>query len=127
MGSLTALENVSLPLEILNLPSAKQRAKTALAQVGLAERMHHLPHQLSGGECQRVAIARAFVVELKLLLADEPSGNLDQTTGTQVMDLLFSAVEKRNMTLILVTHDTQLAKRCSKRFRLENGKLFADL
>ncbi|MFW7379459.1 MAG: ABC transporter ATP-binding protein [Oligoflexus sp.] len=123
MNSLTALENVSLPLEILGNKQAKKLARIALERVGLDERRHHLPHQLSGGECQRVAIARAFVVEPKLLLADEPSGNLDHATGKMVMDLLFQAVAERNMTLVLVTHDQKLADRCHRRLTLEQGVL----
>lgn len=114
MNSLTALENVSLPLEITLTPNAKEKALKALDLVGLGHRANHLPHQLSGGECQRVAIARAFVIEPKLLLADEPSGNLDQETGHMVMDLLFNAVTEREMTMILVTHDHDLANRCQK-------------
>jgi putative ABC transport system ATP-binding protein len=123
MGSLTALENVSLPLEILGKKDAKKLAELALERVGLKERSHHLPHQLSGGECQRVAIARAFVVEPKLLLADEPSGNLDSETGQNVMNLLFEAVAERKMTLILVTHDQNLANRCHRQLFLDQGHL----
>jgi putative ABC transport system ATP-binding protein len=109
MRSLTALENVLLPLDILGMPHAEERAMDAL--------------QLSGGECQRVAIARAFVVEPHILLADEPSGNLDSVTGEKVMNLLFDAVAQRGMTLILVTHDMQLASRCKKRLSLVQGQL----
>jgi putative ABC transport system ATP-binding protein len=123
MNSLTALENVSLPLEILGQDQATRRAQEALDRVGLADRQHHLPHQLSGGECQRVAIARAFVVEPQLLLADEPSGNLDDETGDKVMSLLFDAVAERQMTLVLVTHDQNLAHRCARRMTLDQGRL----
>ncbi len=123
MRSLTALENVLLPLDILGLPSAEQRAMDALELMGLGARAKHLPQQLSGGECQRVAIARAFVVEPRILLADEPSGNLDTATGEKVMNLLFDAVAQRGMTLILVTHDMQLASRCKKRLPLVQGQL----
>jgi putative ABC transport system ATP-binding protein len=123
MNSLTALENVSLPLEIASIPKAHDKALKALDLVGLSHRAKHLPHQLSGGECQRVAIARAFVTEPKLLLADEPSGNLDQETGQMVMNLLFDAVKKRNMTMILVTHDDDLANRCQRKLLLKNGTL----
>jgi putative ABC transport system ATP-binding protein len=123
MRSLTALENVLLPLDILGLPNAEERAMDALQLMGLGARAKHLPQQLSGGECQRVAIARAFVVEPRILLADEPSGNLDTATGDKVMNLLFDAVAQRGMTLILVTHDMQLASRCKKRLPLVQGQL----
>jgi putative ABC transport system ATP-binding protein len=123
MRSLTALENVLLPLDILGLPHAAERAMDALQLMGLGARARHLPQQLSGGECQRVAIARAFVVEPRILLADEPSGNLDTATGEKVMNLLFDAVAQRGMTLILVTHDMQLASRCKKRLSLVQGQL----
>ncbi|HET9239744.1 MAG TPA: ABC transporter ATP-binding protein [Oligoflexus sp.] len=123
MRSLTALENVLLPLDILGLPNAEERAMDALTLMGLGARAKHLPQQLSGGECQRVAIARAFVVEPRILLADEPSGNLDTATGDKVMNLLFDAVAQRGMTLILVTHDMQLASRCKKRLPLVQGQL----
>jgi putative ABC transport system ATP-binding protein len=123
MRSLTALENVLLPLDILGLPNAEERAMDALNLMGLGARAKHLPQQLSGGECQRVAIARAFVVEPRILLADEPSGNLDTATGDKVMNLLFDAVAQRGMTLILVTHDMQLASRCKKRLPLVQGQL----
>jgi putative ABC transport system ATP-binding protein len=123
MRSLTALENVLLPLDILGMPHAEERAMDALQLMGLGARAKHLPQQLSGGECQRVAIARAFVVEPHILLADEPSGNLDSVTGEKVMNLLFDAVAQRGMTLILVTHDMQLASRCKKRLSLVQGQL----
>lgn len=123
MRSLTALENVLLPLDILGLPNAEERAMDALQLMGLGARAKHLPQQLSGGECQRVAIARAFVVEPRILLADEPSGNLDTATGEKVMNLLFDAVAQRGMTLILVTHDMQLASRCKNRLPLVQGQL----
>lgn len=126
MPSLTALENVALPLEILRQPGATQVATQALAWVGLQDRQHHFPHQLSGGECQRVAIARAFVSNPSLLLADEPSGNLDDTTGKKVIDLLFHLVTEKNMTLILVTHNLELATRCHRMLRLANGQLHAE-
>jgi putative ABC transport system ATP-binding protein len=123
MRSLTALENVLLPLDILGLPHPEERAMEALQLMGLGARAKHLPQQLSGGECQRVAIARAFVVEPRILLADEPSGNLDTATGEKVMNLLFDAVAQRGMTLILVTHDMQLASRCKNRLPLIQGQL----
>lgn len=115
---LTALENVMLPLEIQNQPKAKERATEALHLVGLDHRLQHYPHQLSGGENQRVAIARAFVIKPRLLLADEPSGSLDNRTGEQVMDLLFELVKKEKTTLILVTHNESLARRCEKQLKL---------
>lgn len=127
MKSLTALENVLLPLDILSHPHAEQKAMDALALVGLSHRADHLPNQLSGGECQRVAIARAFVVEPAILLADEPSGNLDVATGEKVMNILFDAVAQRGMTLILVTHDSQLALRCSRRISLAAGIIEQDI
>lgn len=123
MTGFTALENVALPLEIGGDPKASSKAAEALEAVGLGHRLNHLPHQLSGGECQRIAIARAFVVQPRLLLADEPSGNLDLETGRKVMDLLFDSVKERNMTMILVTHDRALASRCGRQLILENGQL----
>jgi putative ABC transport system ATP-binding protein len=119
---LNALENVSLPLEILGRPYQKESVK-ALEDVGLGHRLDHFPGQLSGGEKQRVAIARAMVMEPELLLADEPSGSLDEETGEQVMKLIFSLVEKKGTSLILVTHDEELARRCSSVHRLQNGCL----
>ncbi len=125
MKSLTALENVLLPLDIAGVPEARERAREALDLVGLSHREHHLPSQLSGGEAQRVAIARAFVVKPALLLADEPSGNLDSATGEKVMKILFDAVAQRGMTMILVTHDLQLAALCQRRLTLLQGRLLA--
>lgn len=127
MSYLTALENVALPLEISGDASAKASARRTaeelLKRVGLAHRMNHLPSQLSGGEKQRVAIARAIATRPKLILADEPSGNLDNRTGEQIMDLLFEQVSEHRTALILVTHNEDLAGRCSRKVRLENGKL----
>jgi putative ABC transport system ATP-binding protein len=127
MPYLTALENVALPLEVLGqIKSAKDSnhlARQALTSVGLAKRLNHLPHQLSGGEKQRVAIARAIVVKPSLLLADEPSGNLDQKTGDAVMDLLFDQVTALKMSLVLVTHNESLAARCQRKLILEEGIL----
>ncbi|MES2744071.1 MAG: ABC transporter ATP-binding protein [Bdellovibrionota bacterium] len=122
MKGLTALENVMLPLDIQGVKNAETKAKDALALVGLGKRAHHLPEQLSGGEMQRVAIARACVVEPRILLADEPSGNLDTATGGKVMQQLFDAVSERGMTMILVTHDNELAKRCHRQLTL-TGRL----
>jgi putative ABC transport system ATP-binding protein len=120
---LTALENVKLALDILNLPDSTNKAKRMLDQVGLAHRINHSPLKLSGGEAQRVAIARALVTEGAIILADEPSGNLDHETAKQVMDLLFESCAKFNRTLILVTHDLELAKRTEKIYQLEQGRL----
>ena len=123
MSHLTALENVSLPLELVKEKNALERSTEALEKVGLVHRMDHFPHQLSGGECQRVAIARAMVVQPKLLLADEPTGNLDTRTGDNITDLFFDLVKERQMTLILVTHNEKLAARCQKSLQLADGKL----
>ena len=121
MPHLTALENVSLPLEMFGHEDSQERAQVALQQVGLSERESHFPHQLSGGESQRVAIARAVVIRPSILLADEPTGNLDNTTGLQVADVLFDLVETTGMTLLLVTHNIELAQRCSKQMTLHSG------
>jgi putative ABC transport system ATP-binding protein len=123
MGGLSALENVSLPLELRGDADALPRAQAALAQVGLAARADHLPSRLSGGECQRVALARALVVEPGILLADEPSGSLDERTGSAVDDLLFELVARRGTALVLVTHSERLAARCARRVRLAGGRL----
>lgn len=123
MPYLTALENVSLPLDIQGHTQSADSATAYLDKVGLGDRLHHFPHQLSGGECQRVAIARASVVQPKILLADEPSGNLDTNTGAKVMDLLFDMVKQNGMTLLLITHDPSLAQRCSQQLHLVGGTL----
>ena len=123
MPHLNAIENVSLPLEIAKAVNAEEKAREALMQVGLSHRYEHLPHQLSGGEKQRVAIARALVMRPKLLLADEPSGNLDARTGDEVMQLLFEEVKKAKMALILVTHNESLAEYCDRKLKLIDGKL----
>lgn len=120
MSHLTALENVSLPLEITNDSKANEKALEQLKKVQLSHRLNHLPAQLSGGECQRVAIARASVNNPTLLLADEPSGNLDKQSATQAMDLLFSLVKENKMTLILVTHNLSLASLCDHQINLGN-------
>ena len=125
LPNLNALENVSLPLDIQGVRNAEQRAVEALRSVGLEQRMAHLPSELSGGECQRVAIARALVVQPRVLLADEPSGNLDVQTGTQVMDLLFDLVIKNGTTLVLVTHNREHALRCQRQIELKGGRLVA--
>ena len=123
MPHLTAEENISLPLEILKSEHIEQRTNEALKQVGLENRRNHLPGRLSGGECQRVAIARALVMKPSILLADELTGNLDNRTGSQVADLLFDLVHSINMTLIMVSHNLQLAARCKRQLRLVDGKL----
>jgi putative ABC transport system ATP-binding protein len=119
---LTALENVHLPLEILGRAD-EEKAKVMLKKVGLDSRGEHFPDQLSGGECQRVAIARALITEPSLLLADEPSGNLDADTSEQVMNVLFDVVRRENCTMILVTHNEKLAKSCARVLTLKNGVL----
>jgi putative ABC transport system ATP-binding protein len=123
LDNFTALENVMLPLEIAGNGQAKVLAETVLARVGLAQRLHHYPKQLSGGEQQRVAIARAFAPQPKLLFADEPTGNLDRDTGERIIELLFELNRERHTTLILVTHDEALAKRCCRQFELIAGCL----
>jgi putative ABC transport system ATP-binding protein len=123
MPHLTARENISLPLEIQRADRIQTRTDLMLDQVGLKARQHHLPAQLSGGECQRVAIARALIVKPALLLADEPTGNLDTTTGEAVAQLLFDLVEKEEKSLILVTHNPELAQRCHDILSIENGRL----
>ena len=121
MPHLTALENVSLPLEMFGYEDYLNRAKEALNQVGLSGREQHFPHQLSGGESQRVAIARAVVARPSILLADEPTGNLDNETGVQVANLLFELVKTTAMTMLLVTHNTEMARRCSRQLTLQFG------
>jgi putative ABC transport system ATP-binding protein len=123
LPALTALENVMLPLELAGAPEAASRARRVLERVGLGERLGHYPRQLSGGEQQRVAVARAFVTEPKLLFADEPTGNLDSTTGEQVIELLFEMNRERGATLVLVTHDPELAKRCDRRVHISAGAI----
>ncbi|MFK7992870.1 MAG: ABC transporter ATP-binding protein [Granulosicoccus sp.] len=121
--SLTARENVALPLEIAGLGDSRQRAITMLDKVGLASRQDHYPAQLSGGEQQRVAIARALVHEPELIVADEPTGNLDVKTGELIMQLLFDLNRDSGTTLLLVTHDTDLADRCDRTLKLHDGSL----
>ena len=123
MGNLTALENVMLPLELQGRRDARKAAGEMLHRVGLGERLHHYPKVLSGGEQQRVALARAFVVQPALLLADEPTGSLDFATGEKVMDLMFELNRERGTTLVLVTHDRQIAARCDRQIRLEAGRV----
>lgn len=124
LPGLTALENVMLPLELAGRSrEARDTAREVLERVGLGARLHHTPVQLSGGEQQRVAIARAFATRPKLLLADEPTGNLDQVTGERIIDLLFELNRAQHSTLLLVTHDEQLAQRCNRRLKLDAGRL----
>lgn len=123
--TMTALENVALPLEFQSRADAFDEAAERLEEVGLAQRLQHFPAQLSGGEQQRVALARALVTRPRILLADEPTGNLDGTTGAQVMDLLFTAQARRNATLVLVTHDERLASRCSRVVRMVDGGILS--
>lgn len=123
LPALSALENVMLPLELQGVTDARSRASQSLREVGLADRGHHLPKHLSGGEQQRVALARAFVVHPKILFADEPTGNLDAATGAQVIDLMFELNRAQGTTLILVTHDEALAARCGRQLRLAAGRI----
>nr|WP_306228817.1 ABC transporter ATP-binding protein [Aurantimonas sp. CSK15Z-1] len=124
--NMTALENVAVPLELAGHPDAFARAETELAQVGLKDRVSHYPGELSGGEQQRVALARALAPEPAILIADEPTGNLDQATGRQVADLLFAEQARRHMTLVLVTHDERLAARCGREIAVESGVIHDD-
>jgi putative ABC transport system ATP-binding protein len=124
--TMTALENVALPLEFAGASDARHRARTHLEAVGLGHRLRHYPGQLSGGEQQRVALARAFAVEPSLLLADEPTGNLDGATGRVVMDVLFAMRRRLGTTLILVTHEDALAARCERIVRMEDGRIVDD-
>ncbi len=125
LGSLTALDNVALPMELSGIDNARERAKEYLKKVGLQKRLSHYPKQLSGGEQQRVAIARAFACEPKILFADEPTGNLDQTTGAVISDLLFELNRSSQTTLVLVTHEQRLAERCDNIVVISDGKLKA--
>jgi putative ABC transport system ATP-binding protein len=123
LPALNALENVMLPLELAHEPGAGDAAAKMLARVGLAERLRHYPKTLSGGEQQRVALARAFVARPKLLLADEPTGNLDAATGAGVIDLMFEMNAEARTTLVLVTHDEAIASRCARKIRLVAGRI----
>lgn len=124
--TMTALENVAIPLELAGRADAFERAAEDLGLVGLGHRMDHYPAQLSGGEQQRVALARAFAAMPKLILADEPTGNLDGATGQAIVDLLFDIHDKRGTTLVLITHDVALAKRCDRVIRLADGRIVED-
>lgn len=123
LQNLTALENVMLPLELADMPAAETTASELLTRVGLAERSRHYPGQLSGGEQQRCAIARAFACQPKLLIADEPTGNLDAVTGARIIELLFELNTEQGTTLVIATHDTALADRCEQRLTLQAGEL----
>jgi len=126
LPSLTALENVMLPIELKGDPEANAKARQLLERVGLAERWHHYPNQLSGGEQQRVAIARAFATRAQILFADEPTGNLDTATGDKVIDLLFDLNKEFATTLVLVTHNEPLAKKCGRIIKLVAGEIVSD-
>jgi putative ABC transport system ATP-binding protein len=126
--TLTALENVMVPLELRGEATSgvRERAKELLTEVGLGDRVHHYPTQLSGGEQQRVAIARAFINQPKILFADEPTGNLDTETGEHIEELIFNLNKNKQTTLVLVTHDIELANQCDRIIRLKNGKVESD-
>jgi putative ABC transport system ATP-binding protein len=126
LSTLTALENVSVPLELQGAKNAGAKAKELLGKVGLSDRMHHYPSQLSGGEQQRVALARAFSNGPSILFADEPTGNLDEETGQKVVQLLFDLNQEAGTTLVIVTHDLDLAKRNQHILRLKGGKIMAN-
>jgi putative ABC transport system ATP-binding protein len=123
LPALTALENVMLPLELAGREGARAEAERMLARVGLAQRLNHYPKHLSGGEQQRVAIARAFATRPGLLLADEPTGNLDAATGAAIIDLMFAMNAEQGTTLVLVTHDEAIARRCNRVLKLSGGRL----
>tara|TARA_R110000868_G_scaffold304437_7_gene565063 strand:- start:44003 stop:44710 length:708 start_codon:yes stop_codon:yes gene_type:complete len=127
--TLTAIENVMVPLELRGeaTKQVRERAKELLSEVGLADRTHHYPTQLSGGEQQRVAIARAFINDPKILFADEPTGNLDTETGEYIENLIFNLNKKQQTTLVLVTHDLELADKCDRIIKIKNGKVDADI
>jgi putative ABC transport system ATP-binding protein len=124
--TMTALENVAMPLDLAGEADADQQAEDALKAVGLGERLDHYPSQLSGGEQQRVAVARALAIRPSLVVADEPTGNLDEKTGEVIADLLFNQVQKQGTSLLLVTHDKALARRCDRVFTLHLGQLTQD-
>jgi len=127
LSSLTALENVMLPLELAGKQAARDQAMQLLSHVGLQERLHHYPKQLSGGEQQRVAIARAYSMQPAILFADEPTGNLDSATGGKIIDLLFALNQERDTTLVLVTHDDKLSVRCDRRILLQDGRIVSPI
>lgn len=121
--TMTALENVAVPLELADDPKAWEKAEQELTRVGLGHRLHHYPAQLSGGEQQRVAIARAVAPHPPIVIADEPTGNLDGKTGEQIVDLLFALKNERGATLVIVTHDNELAEKCDRVIRIRNGRI----
>lgn len=123
LPALSACDNVMLPLELAGVAQARQRAQAMLTRVGLGQRLHHSPRTLSGGEQQRVALARAFVMQPRLLFADEPTGNLDAATGAEIIELLFQLNAEQGTTLVLVTHDETLARRCQRQIRLAGGRV----
>ena len=123
ISTMTALENVAIPLEFMNIANAFSKAKDILEKVGLPDRINHYPAQLSGGEQQRVAIARAFVTTPPLLLADEPTGNLDIETGKKIVDLMFDLAKSNKTTIIMVTHDMNVAKYCNKNIKIIDGEI----
>jgi len=125
--TMTALENVAVPLELAGARDAFTRAEDELKVVGLGHRLRHYPAQMSGGEQQRVALARALAPRPQVLLADEPTGNLDEATGGQIADLIFRSAEERGATLVLVTHDPALAARCDRTLRMRSGELVSEL
>ncbi|WP_406858653.1 ABC transporter ATP-binding protein [Alsobacter sp. KACC 23698] len=126
LPTMTALENVAVPLELSGAPDAFERAEAELQQVGLGHRLAHYPAELSGGEQQRVALARALAPNPAILVADEPTGNLDETTGAQIVDLLFRMKRERGATLVLVTHDPGLARQCDRTIALRSGAIDAE-
>ena len=126
LGNLSAIENVMLPLELQGQGDARVRAKEMLGRVGLGDRLNHYPRVLSGGEQQRVALARAFIVNPALLLADEPTGSLDFATGERVMELMFELNRENGTTLVLVTHDREVAARCDRQLHIEAGRVKLD-
>ena len=126
LGNLSAIENVMLPLELQGHGDARARAKEMLGRVGLGNRLNHYPRVLSGGEQQRVALARAFIVNPSLLLADEPTGSLDFATGERVMELMFELNRENGTTLVLVTHDREVAARCDRQLHIEAGRVLLD-
>ena len=121
--TMTALENIAVPLELAGIGDARERAEAELAAVGLSERRYHYPAELSGGEQQRVALARALAPNPTILIADEPTGNLDESTGAEIIDLLFAGHAQRGTTLVLVTHDAALAARCDRVVRMRSGRI----
>ncbi|WP_276370659.1 ABC transporter ATP-binding protein [Chryseolinea sp. H1M3-3] len=127
LSTLTAVENVMVPLELRGERNVNQKAKDLLARVGLSDRLHHYPSQLSGGEQQRVAMARAFITDPKILFADEPTGNLDEENATHITELLFGMNKEKGTTLVLVTHNLELAQRTQRILRMRGGKLIEEI